>query len=218
MFTINRGAEQRGRVPDFDRYVQEREYEQLLGEMATGEQANLFRVAIYQTLRARGPDPNLSALSEAVDFCAESIEAIGDCKVNRGEFRQHELWPSSLPLGRDVHGKVRKYPTANTADMVPLVGTACGSPTGIPFAFADPGRTVELLNPYDEEHANHTHAHVRQKRRRQDPGRQRAAVALPGAGRARVRDRPRRPLRGADATGRLGASRSRSAPTTPRTR
>ena len=46
MFTINRGAEQGGRVPDFDRYVQEREYEQLLGEMATGEHANLFRVAI----------------------------------------------------------------------------------------------------------------------------------------------------------------------------
>ena len=40
--------------------------------------------------------------------------------------------------------------------MLPLVGTKCGSPTGIPFAFADPGRTVELLNPYDEEHANHT--------------------------------------------------------------
>ena len=26
----------------------------------------------------------------------------------------------------------------------------------MPFAFADPGRTVELMNPYDEEHANHT--------------------------------------------------------------
>ena len=40
--------------------------------------------------------------------------------------------------------------------MVPLVGTQCGSPTGVPFAFADPGRTVERLNPYDPEHANHT--------------------------------------------------------------
>ena len=156
MFTINRGAEQRGRVPDFDRYVQEHEYEQLLGEMASGEQASLARVSIYQTLRARGPAPDLAALSEAVDFCAEAIESVGDCKVNRGEFRQHELWLSSLPLGRDVHGKARKYPTANTADMVPLVGTKCGSPTGIPFAFADPGRTVELLNPYDEEHSNYT--------------------------------------------------------------
>jgi hypothetical protein len=156
LFTINRGAEQRGRVPDFDRYVQEREYQELLGEMATGEQANLFQVAIYQTLCARGPEPNLAALSESVDFCAESIESSGDCKVNRGEFRQHELWPSSLPLGRDVMHRVRKYPTANAGDMLPLVGTKCGSPTGIPFAFADPGRTVELLNPYDEEHSNYT--------------------------------------------------------------
>jgi hypothetical protein len=156
LHTINRGAEQRGRVPDFDRYVQEREFEGLLGELATGETSNLFLVSIYQTLRARGPEPNLAALSEAVDFCAESIESAADCKVNRGEFRQHELWPSSLPLGRDIHAKARKYPTANVGDMVPLVGTECGSPTGIPFAFAEPGRTVELLNPYDEEHANYT--------------------------------------------------------------
>ncbi|MGA2014538.1 MAG: hypothetical protein ABSH51_28970, partial [Solirubrobacteraceae bacterium] len=156
LHTINRGAEQRGRVPDFDRYVQEHEYQQLLGEIASGEQANLFRVSVYQTIRARGPEPSLAALSEAVDFCAEAIESAGDCTVSRGEFRQHELWASSLPLGRDVYGRARKYPADNTADMVPLVGTRCGSPTGIPFAFADPGRTVELLNPYDEEHANHT--------------------------------------------------------------
>ena len=156
LHTINRGAEQRGRVPDFDRYVQEREYQELLGEMASGETSNLFRVSIYQTIRASGPEPNLAALGEAVDFCAESIESAGDCKVGRGEFRQHELWASSLPLGRDIHGKARKYPTANAGDMLPLVGTKCGSPTGIPFAFADPGRTVELLNPYDEEHANYT--------------------------------------------------------------
>ena len=156
LFTINRGAEQRGRIPDFDRYVQEREYQQLLHEMAGGDLANLFRVSIYQTIRARGPAPNLTTLAEAVDYCAESIESSGDCKVNRGEFRQAELWPTSLPLGRDVYGRARKYPTVNAGDMLPLVGTGCGSPTGIPFAFADPGRTVEMLNPYDEEHANHT--------------------------------------------------------------
>ncbi|MGB0097555.1 MAG: hypothetical protein WBP81_34095 [Solirubrobacteraceae bacterium] len=156
VFTLNRGAEQRGRVPDFDRYIQEREYQELLGDMASGEQANLFLVSIYQTLRARGPDPNLAVLSEAVDFCAEAIESAGDCKVNRGEFRQHDLWQSSLPLARDLSGQVRKYPTLNAGDMVPLVGTPCGSPTGFPFAFADPGRTVELLNPYDEEHPTQT--------------------------------------------------------------
>ena len=156
LHTINRGAEQRGRVPDFDRYVQEREYRELLGDLATGETSNLFRVSVYQTIRARGPDPDLAGLAEAVDFCTESIESAGDCKVSRGEFRQHELWCSSLPLGRDLHGRARKYPTANAGDMLPLIGTRCGSPTGVPFAFADPGRTVELINPYDEEHANHT--------------------------------------------------------------
>ena len=156
LFTINRGAEQRGRIPDFDRYVQEREYQQLLNEMASGDMASLFRVSIYQTVRAQGPAPNLTTLAEAVDYCAEAIESSGDCKVNRGEFRQAELWPASLPLGRDVYARARKYPTVNAGDMPPLVGTGCGSPTGIPFAFADPGRTVELLNPYDEEHANHT--------------------------------------------------------------
>jgi hypothetical protein len=156
LFTINRGAESRGRVPDFDRYVQEREYEGLLGQLASGQQTGLFHVSIYEKLRARGPDPDLSALSEAVDFCAEQIESAGDCKVNAGTFRQQQLWESTLPLGRDVLAQVRKYPTVNAADMLPLVGTKCGSPTGIPFAFADPGRTVELLNLYDEQHPNHT--------------------------------------------------------------
>jgi hypothetical protein len=156
LFTINRGAESRGRVPDFDRYVQEREYEGLLGQLASGQQTGLFHVSVYEKLRARGPDPDLAALSEAVDFCAEQIESAGDCKVNAGTFRQQQLWESTLPLGRDVLAHVRKYPTVNAADMLPLVGTKCGSPTGIPFAFADPGRTVELLNLYDEQHPNHT--------------------------------------------------------------
>jgi adenylylsulfate kinase-like enzyme len=156
LFTINRGAESRGRVPDFDRYVQEREYEGLLGQLATGEQTGLFHVSIYERLRARGPDPDLAALSEAVDFCTEQVESAGDLKVSAGTFRQQRLWESTLPLGRDVVAQVRKYPTVNAADMLPLVGTKCGSPTGIPFAFADPGRTVELLNLYDELHPNHT--------------------------------------------------------------
>ena len=117
MFTINRGAEQRGRVPDFDRYVQEREYEQLLGEMA-GRRARqpVPRLDLPDDARPR-PATRPGRAVEAVDFCAESIEAVGDCKVNRGEFRQHELWPSSLPLGRDVarHGaQVRDRATPPT--------------------------------------------------------------------------------------------------------
>ncbi len=46
--------------------------------------------------------------------------------------------------------------TRNVDAGVPLLGTSCGSPSGIPFAFADPGRTLELLDPYDRKHANQT--------------------------------------------------------------
>lgn len=156
LFAINRGAEQRGRVPDFDRYAQEHEYRELLGEMAGTERAGLFEVSIYQALRAPGPNPDLAALAEAVDYCAETIEAAADCKVGRGEFRQRELWTSTLPLAQDAARRTRKYATRNAADTVPLIGTGCGSPTGVPFAFSDPGRTLERLDPYDPEHANHT--------------------------------------------------------------
>ena len=50
----------------------------------------------------------------------------------------------------------RKYVTRHVGDTVPLVGTACGSPTGIPFAFTDPGREVALINPFDPAHDNGT--------------------------------------------------------------
>lgn len=156
LFAINRGAEQRGRVPDFDRYAQEDEYRDLLTEMAGRERARLFEVSVYQALRAPGPRPDLEALNEAVTYCADAMETAVDCKVGRGEFRQRELWASTLPLGQDIARRVRKYATTNAADTVPLIGTGCGSPGGFPFAFADPGRTLERLDPFDREHPNHT--------------------------------------------------------------
>ena len=147
LFAINRGAEQRGRVPDFDRYAQESEYQELLVQMAGHDRANVFEVSVYQAIRARGPNPDLAALGEAVDYCVEQLESASDCKVNRGEFRQAELWASTLPLGRDVARRTRKYATRNVGDTVPLVGTACGSPTGIPFAFSDPGPHRRAAEP-----------------------------------------------------------------------
>jgi len=156
IFSVNRGAEARGRVPDFDRYVQEEEVQHLLSEMAGHDRASLFRVSIYQSIRARGPEPDPALLSEAIDYCADQIQTAVDTRVSRGEFQQRELWQSSLPFGRDVARRTRKYATRNVGDTVPLAGTSCGSPEGIPFAFADPGRTLELLDPYDRAHANQT--------------------------------------------------------------
>jgi len=156
VFALNRGAEARGRVPDFDRYFQEQQAQTALEEMAGHSRANVFRVAIYQSLRAPGPSPDLTALGESVDYCADQIATTADCRVSRGEYQQEELWPATLPLGRDTAARGHKYMTRNVDGSVPLLGTSCGSPSGIPFAFADPGRTLELLDPYDRKHANQT--------------------------------------------------------------
>lgn len=156
VFAINRGAEARGRVPDFDRYAQESESADLLRDMAGSDRASLFDASIYLSLRAPGPDPDLAALGEAVDFCAEALSSTSDARVNRGAHHQRRLWPATLPLGRDSAGYTRTYATQNIGDCVPLAGTGCGSPVGVPFAFSSPGRTLERLDPVDRAHDNQT--------------------------------------------------------------
>ncbi len=156
VFAVNRGAEAKGRVPDFDRYQQEQEQAELLRDMAGSDRANLYHASIYLTPRAPGPNPDLQALGEAVDFCADSLSSTSDAAVNRGAHHQRRLWPSTLPLGRDTAGYTRVYATQNAADCIPLVGTSCGSPFGVPFAFSSPGRTLERLDPVDRVHDSHT--------------------------------------------------------------
>jgi hypothetical protein len=156
VFAVNRGAEAKGRVPDFDRYQQEQEQAELLRDMAGSDRANLYHASIYLTPRAPGPNPDLQALGEAVDFCADALSSMSDAAVNRGAHHQRRLWPSTLPLGRDTAGYTRVYATQNAADCIPLVGTSCGSPFGVPFAFSSPGRTLERLDPVDRVHDNHT--------------------------------------------------------------
>jgi ABC-type oligopeptide transport system ATPase subunit len=153
---VNRTAAVKGRAPDFDRLAKERETGHLLDAMANQERASIFYMSIYQSVRARGPQADAAALAEAVDYCADQLESASDCTVDRGSFQQHELWPSTLPLGRDVAGRSQKYVTRNVGDSVPLHGTACGSPNGMPFLFSDPGRELMLLDPYDRVHSNST--------------------------------------------------------------
>jgi hypothetical protein len=36
-----------------------------------------------------------------------------------------------------------------------MVGTGCGAPAGLPLGYAQPGRTLERLDPYSPDHPNH---------------------------------------------------------------
>jgi hypothetical protein len=156
LFGVNRGAELRGRTPDYEMLAQEEELGELLKELSGHERSAAFEVSIYQSIRECGPDPDPVQLAEAVEQTSREIMAASDARVNLGQLRQLELWQSSLPLGRDVAALTRKYVTRHVGDTVPLVGTSCGSPSGIPFAFTDPGREVALINPFDVAHDNGT--------------------------------------------------------------
>ena len=156
LFGVNRGAELRGRIPDYEMLAQEEELSELLKELSGHERASAFEVSIYQSIRERGPDPDPVQLAEAVEQASREIIAASDARVNAGQLRQLELWQSSLPLGRDLARMTRKYVTRHVGDTVPLVGTGCGSPHGVPFAFTDPGREVALINPFDPAHDNGT--------------------------------------------------------------
>ena len=156
LFGVNRGAELRGRTPDYEMLAQEAELGELLTELSGHERSAPFEVAIYQSIREPGPDPDPVALAEAVEHASQGITAASDARVNLGQLRQLELWQSTLPLGRDLARLTRTYLSRHVGDTVPLVGTGCGSPTGIPFAFTDPGRELALINPFDPAHDNGT--------------------------------------------------------------
>lgn len=152
IFGVNRGAEIRGRVADYEMLAQEEEAAELVKELTGQQRSAVYEVSIYTSVREPGPGASPVQLAEAVEQVSRDITTASDARVNNGQLRQPELWLASLPLGRDVAAKTRKYVTRNVGDTIPLVGTSCGSPNGVPWAFTDPGRTVEYINPFDPAH------------------------------------------------------------------
>jgi hypothetical protein len=155
LWGVNEGALDRRARPDRAQHEQQAELEELVEELATGAET-LCDVSIYQTLRAPGPGADGDMLRDAVLAAARDLGGVVDAQVSLGEALQPDLWTSSLPLGLDAARRTHPMITRNAADSVPFVSTSCGSPEGIPFAFANPGRTIERLHPFDRMHDNGT--------------------------------------------------------------
>ncbi|HEX8121237.1 MAG TPA: hypothetical protein VF549_08225 [Solirubrobacteraceae bacterium] len=155
LWGVNEGAADRRARPDRQQHDQQAELEELVDELSTGAET-LCDVSIYQTLRAPGPGADGDALRDAVRAATRDLGGIVDAQVSVGEALQPDLWTSSLPLGLDAAWRTMPMITRNAADSVPFVSTSCGSPEGIPFAFANPGRTIERLHPFDRLHDNGT--------------------------------------------------------------
>lgn len=150
---VNRGNELRGKPVSPEAAEREQEAELLDRELAITAGAGIYKTGLYLTLR--NTDGDEDQLVEQAAALSRELLAVTDARLAPGWWAQQQLWVSSLPLGRDVAGRSRRYATRNAADTVPLVGTGCGSPAGVPLGFAQPGRTLERLDPFDPAHDNH---------------------------------------------------------------
>jgi DNA helicase HerA-like ATPase len=153
LFGVNRGVEQRGRPLDPDQRRAEEEAAELTDELAGSAGAGIYRLSIYLSLHEG--DGDAEALAEHAGSIAREVTMASDARVQQGQFAQQQLWASTLPLGRDIARRRRKYLARNVGDSFPLVGTGCGSPEGIPLGYSSPGRTLERLDPFDPAHPNH---------------------------------------------------------------
>jgi hypothetical protein len=151
---INEGTRMRRKVPDEDMLAQEEETRELLDELRGRQRSSIYDVAIYQTVREPGPLAEPGRLVEASERAVAAIRDAADADAKFGGFMQKDLWLSTLPLGRDVARRTKKYVSRHVGDTIPLVGPSCGSPAGMPFFFAEGVHTLENLNPWDRTFIN----------------------------------------------------------------
>ena len=147
-------AEADGRVADDDMIAQHKETGALLDELRGHERASIHAVSIYQTVREPGPLADPVRLVEASERAVTAIRDATDADAKYGGWMQRELWLSTLPLGRDVAQRRKKYVSKHVGDTIPLIGPSCGSLTGIPFFLAEGVRTLEHFNPWDRAFLN----------------------------------------------------------------
>jgi hypothetical protein len=150
---VNLGTAMRGRPVDPAAVEQEQEAEELARDLAVSAGAAIYRVGVY--LRLAEPEGDVEALAEQAGAVAREAMLVSDARLDGGVFAQRRLWEASLPLGRDAAGRTRRYLTRNVGDSWPLASASCGSPEGLALGYAQPGRTLERLDPFDPEHENH---------------------------------------------------------------
>ena len=192
---VNRGVEQRGRPLDPDARVQEEEAAELNDELATSAGAGIYRVSIYCALQEPGPDPDPETLKELCQATGREVTMACDARIQHGLFAQRRLWQSTLPLGRDVAARRRKYVSRNVGDTFPLCGTLVREPAGHPARVRAARAHAGAAGPVRPGAPESPAAHQRHERGGQDDGRDHPAGPCAGAGRERVHHRPRRALR-----------------------
>jgi hypothetical protein len=139
--------ERRGQLVGSDEHDALQEAELVDGELVEEIGATVYKVGVY--LAVRDPTANAREFDALVGETARTFHSLTNAKVIRGRRLNLRGFTSTLPLGVDTLNATRSYGQRNIAHCVPLTSSSCGSPTGLIVGTADPGGTLERIDPFD---------------------------------------------------------------------
>ena len=120
-------------------------------ELAAQVGATVYEVGIYCSLR--DPRGDAESFDRVVKQTCSDFHALTNARVVRGRHLALQGFTATLPLGIDPLRAMRRYAQRNIAHCVPLTSSRCGCPGGLILGTADPGGTIERLDPYDRQFA-----------------------------------------------------------------
>ncbi|MHB8657715.1 MAG: hypothetical protein ACYC91_07125 [Solirubrobacteraceae bacterium] len=129
------------------------EAELLDAELAGEIGATVYKVSI--SVAIRDPRGETEAFDALVKATAREFQAHTGARVIRGRWLSLPGFTTTVPLGLDVLRATRAYAQRNIAHCLPLTSSSCGSPDGLILGFADPGGTLERINPFDRLYNRH---------------------------------------------------------------
>lgn len=118
-------------------------------ELALEVGATVYQVGVYCSIRDPRGDPE--TFQRVVRQTCADFHSLTNAKVVRGRHLALQGFTSTLPLGIDTLRATRRYAQRNIAHCVALTSSRCGCPEGLILGTADPGGTLERLDPYDRQ-------------------------------------------------------------------
>jgi hypothetical protein len=118
-------------------------------ELASSIGATVYRVGIYCAIR--DPRGHAEPFRRVVRQTCADFHTLTNARVVRGRNLAKSALISTLPFGVDRLKARRRYGQRNIADCVALTSSRCGCPAGLILGTADPGGTLERLDPYDRQ-------------------------------------------------------------------
>lgn len=120
-------------------------------ELAGRVGATVYQVGVYCAIRDPAGQPE--RFERTVKQACSDFHTLTNARVVRGRHLALPGFTSTLPLGTDQLRARRRYAQRNIAHCVPLTSSRCGCPDGLILGTADPGGTLERLDPYDPRFA-----------------------------------------------------------------